>query len=241
MRLNRNTLMLLVAALAVIGVVLLLNSQSSTTPSGTPTPSPAGAGPLFADLTGGALNGLQVQDNTTGAYIALARAEDGSWVLNATNSADRGANQTLATSAATTFASLNASSSFVSADLAQYGLDAPQYTVFARAGETTYRLYIGSANPQGNRNYVIVEQEGAALVAEATEVVLPPTPEPEATAEAEATAETEATAEVTAEVTEAPSVTRSGEYTIYIVPSANLRRRRRLRRRARPTRSVRWI
>lgn len=219
MRLNRNTLILLVAALVVIGVVFFLNGQSSTsTTTGTPTPTPSGAGPLFTDLTGDAINGLQVQDNVTGAYVALARGEDGAWVLNATNAADRGANQQLANDTAATVAGLTATSSFVSADLAQYGLEAPQYSVFARSGDTTYRIYVGAANPQGNRNYVIVEQDGAALVAESTEVMLPPAPDAEATEEATAEPDAEATAEATAE----PSVTLSGERTIYIVTSANI-------------------
>ncbi len=82
MRLNRGTIILVVASLLVIAAVLVLNNSRATAPgeaSGTATPAPGG--PLFTDADPTAIVRLEVRDNTTGERSVFERGDDGQWTL----------------------------------------------------------------------------------------------------------------------------------------------------------------
>lgn len=94
MRLNRGTIILVVASLLVIAAVLVLNNSRATAPGeagGTATPAPGG--PLFTDADPTAIVRLEVRDNTTGEHAIFERGDDGQWTLletetDAANAAD---------------------------------------------------------------------------------------------------------------------------------------------------------
>ena len=64
------------------------------------------------------------------------------------------------------FLSLNATDSFTSDQLADFGLDQPRYTVLVTADSgTVYQLHVGGQNPTGVRYYTVLEQLAGADVA----------------------------------------------------------------------------
>jgi hypothetical protein len=82
MRLNRGTIILVVASLLVIAAVLVLNNSRATAPgeaSGMATPAPGG--PLFTNTDPTAIVRLEVRDNTTGERSVFERGDDGQWTL----------------------------------------------------------------------------------------------------------------------------------------------------------------
>ncbi|MFQ3567744.1 MAG: hypothetical protein SNJ59_12175 [Aggregatilineales bacterium] len=82
MRLNRGTIILVVASLLVIAAVLVLNNSRATAPgeaNGTATPAPGG--PLFTEADPTAIVRLEVRDNTTGERSVFERGDDGQWIL----------------------------------------------------------------------------------------------------------------------------------------------------------------
>ncbi|MGQ9909436.1 MAG: DUF4340 domain-containing protein, partial [Candidatus Flexifilum sp.] len=238
MRLNRGTIILLVVGLIVIGAVLVINNQQANAPAApTATPQP-GAGPILADITAADITGLQVRNNDTGAYTALARAADGTWAVDATLRTDRAVDQAAAQDAINRAGSLASVDRFESGDLAQFGLDTPRFTVYIETANGAYYIHVGDQNPF-NRTYLVVQtQDVTPFDPEVTPDPDAPTAEPEATAEAAAEATAEATPEATAEATpevapvaietSAPEptpqtlVTLSGTQLIYTIIAANI-------------------
>lgn len=218
MRLNRGTLILVAAALIVIVGVLVLNSQQAAAP-GDPTPAAtvAGAGPILNTVTAEAVTAVQVRDNVSGAYTALARNPAGEWVIAATNRTDRAVDQARALEAVSNAAELTSVDRFESADLASFGLDTPQFTLYVETADGAFYVHVGDQNAF-NRTYLAVQS------ADVTPFALEVTAEPEAaTTEAapETTPDAAATVEVTPEVTVEP-VTLAGTQTVYTIIAASI-------------------
>lgn len=178
MRLTRGTLLLIIAAVAVIVAVLLINASPASAPAApTATAGSAAGGPLFPGLDAASVARFTVRDSS-GVSVTYARSADGVWALDGDTTGytlDSGALD----GQMTAFAGLSAFDTFPSDALAEFGLDAPAALITAQtSGGASVALYVGGANPTGNRRYVVAVTGG---VAEAT-------PEAEATAEAGALA-----------------------------------------------------
>ncbi len=204
MRLNRTTVILLVVCAAVIVGVLVLTSNQASAPDntasgGSPLVNTAAVvGPLFPDLEQQSVVALEVVDNQTGDQVRLARAADAAWeITRATYGTTRATDESAALSALDTLLTLQANDRFDSDNLADFGLATPAYIITLTTDDgTLHTVYVGSANPAGNRRYLYITQSepGAA------------TPEPEAAATA-----TPAAADATEEaaVTAAPHIART--------------------------------
>jgi hypothetical protein len=236
MRLNRGTIVLLVASLVVIIIVLVINSQQATAPDVTPTAASAAAaaGPLFPDIAltdnQGNINRFEVVDNVTSTRIVMTKDDGGVWTIaESGNPQQLATDQTKAVGLMSNLASLAATDSFTTDNLADFGLDAPRYvmTLTAKDG-TTYSITIGNQSPTNPRYYAlkgddkttvyIVPKETVDLVASTVmnpPYVPTPTPSPTftatpnpvsevdqtATAVVNLTATAQATLEMTPEVT----------------------------------------
>ncbi len=196
MRLNRGTITLLVGSALVIIAVLLFNSIATAPGSATATAT-GSAGPLFEGLEADAIARLEIASNTNGDHTVLLKDAGGAWnITDVTYGTDRAVQQDSASEAITNFADLQANDSFVAENLADFGLDQPDYVITAQAGETTYTIYVGNQNPTGNRYYVMTATGQA-------EAIVPPPAAEEATEEATAETAENATQEATEETTEA--------------------------------------
>jgi hypothetical protein len=82
MRLNRGTLVLLViAAVIIIGVLVINNNQATAPADATPT-SEQISEPLFAGITSNTLARFEIRDNTTGSRTVLTRTSENVWGLD---------------------------------------------------------------------------------------------------------------------------------------------------------------
>lgn len=195
MRLNRGTI-LLILALAVIIVAALLINRNSESAQVAPTVSPTVAlgGPLFEtlDANPSAVTRLQVRNNTTGESIAYVQTEDGVWMIEGSSA---NIDQQAITDTVQTLAALDSNDTFEGDDPAAFGLDQPDYAVFLSTSDsdTVYAMYLGGKTFNNARNYVTTATLSAAELPATT-------PLAEATAEATEAA-TEATLEVTPEAT----------------------------------------
>lgn len=166
MRMNRGTIILVVASILVIAAVLVFNNIASAPDEGTPTPASSGGGPLFEDLSAETLTRLSLLNNTDDEQTVLSKDEGGAWSIEeATHSTERATDQDAAAQAATDFASLTANDSFTAENLADFGLEEPAYTLRAEgAEETTYVVHIGNENPTGNRYYALREGDEEPII-----------------------------------------------------------------------------
>jgi hypothetical protein len=171
MRLNRGTIILLVISLAVIiGVVVISNNQANQPQAVTPTP--AGGGPLFEGVTADQIISLAVLDNSTGEFTRISRASaDEDWqVIGPQDLAENEIDQGKATDAVNNVLLLASDSSFEAENLADFGLDQPDYTIEVdTGGESLSVLLVGNRNPSGNRYYVIPRQIEVTMISDATE------------------------------------------------------------------------
>ncbi len=176
MRLNRSTIIFIVALLAFIVVVLLLNQNQATAPGDTtitPTSAPVALLPGVDNTT---LARLEVRDNTTGERIVLTKAAaDGAWLYDNTTRAEPGAetdvsgtqqaDPTVLSALIPLLTNLNSADSFDDSNLANFGLTNPQYTVLATTYDgAVFLVHIGGQSRVNPRYYVIVEQAGSANV-----------------------------------------------------------------------------
>ncbi|MBK8029229.1 MAG: hypothetical protein IPK17_06890 [Chloroflexi bacterium] len=176
MRLNRSTIIFIVALLAFIVVVLLLNQNQATAPGDTtvtPTSAPVALLPGVDNTT---LARLEVRDNTTGERIVLTKATaDGAWLYDNTTRAEPGvetevsgtqqADPTVLSALIPLLTNLNSADSFEDANLANFGLTSPLYTVLATTYDgAVFLVHIGGQSRVNPRYYVIVEQAGSANV-----------------------------------------------------------------------------
>jgi len=159
MRLNRGTLLIIVLSIVVIvGAYLFTSNQSNQTAAVTPTP--AGGGPLFPDLTADDVISLAVSETTGGAFTRIAReSTEADWSVTGPQDAETREQDPEAIATAIDEAvSLSAESSFEADDLAEFGLDAPGFTIEIDTDESLYAVLIGDANPGQTRSYVLVRE-----------------------------------------------------------------------------------
>lgn len=213
MRLNRGTITLLVGSALVIIAVLLFNSVATAPGSATATAT-GSAGPLFDGLEADAVARLEIASNTNGDHTVLLKDAGGAWgITEVTYGTDRAVQQDSVSEAITGFADLQANDSFVAENLADFGLDQPDYVITAQAGETTYTIYVGNQNPTGNRYYVLIATGQAEAITPPPAAEEPTTEATAETTETPAEATSAATEEVTAEATEAATAAATEEVT----------------------------
>lgn len=222
MRMNRGTLITLAALVIIIIAVLILNNQQANAPTVTATPSNVSGSVLPADTIIGSIMQVQVRDNTTGVYTVLAKASDGVWSIDATNTTDRETDQTAAAAPATSLAGLMYNNTFTSDQLSQFGLANPHYTLLVYLSDGNhYTIHIGDPAATGGRYYAVIESGTgeASLIPSADLLTL-------ATEEAESTATVDPMLAMFAEPTQAllahPLVTLSGTQTIYLIPQTTI-------------------
>lgn len=164
MRLNRSTLLLLVASvIIIIGALFLLSQPASSPENGAEATSTAvSSGPLFPELTADAISRFSARDNVAETQIVLDETGDG-WVITESVIPPRGdVNQDDVVQQLADLAQLQYSDRFESDELASFGLDAPDYTItVARGEDTTQTINVGRLNPAGTRYYVQLEGDPA--------------------------------------------------------------------------------
>ncbi len=165
MKLDRGTLILLVASLVVIGAVLLLSSQPASAPAQTATTTPS-AGPIFPDIADvnnqGKIVRFEVVDNTTTFKVVMTKdASTNVWaVVEATNMQPLATDQTKAVGTMSVLASLTALDRFETDKPADFGLDAPKYTMTLTDSDgKTYVLKIGNQAAANPRYYGQVNED----------------------------------------------------------------------------------
>jgi hypothetical protein len=238
MRLNRGTILLAVALIAIIVIAALLSSQTaSTTATATPAPTQETVR-LFPELDGARATRLEVRNNISGVNTVLTRDPSFLWSVAATGASvgteNRDVDQVAVPGFMVTYAQLASTQNFQADDIASYGLDQPTQTITMTTDDGgLYTLHVGNANLGGSRYFVIVETtagSGApAPTAAPTVDAAAATPEvtPETTAESEAAAtatpaasDADATAEPSA--TPTPLVSLTGTQTIYLAPKTEI-------------------
>jgi asparagine N-glycosylation enzyme membrane subunit Stt3 len=219
MKLNRGTLLLALASLVVIIAMLLLSGQPASAPTSTPTPTGEGAGPLFpeiADTTAQAgIVRFEVVNNSDSSKVVMTKDDAGVWtVVEATNAQQLATDQTKAINAMSQLASLNAAERFTAENLADFGLDAPTYTLTLTDKDgKTYVVRIGNKASASPRYYALVNDDMTTVYfVQATTVdgltrnitqpayVPSPTPSPSPTATPNPYSEVEQTATAQAEM-----------------------------------------
>jgi len=159
MRLDRNTLILIVVLLAVVAGALFVTNQQASVPATTATPNPA-SGILFAEVANsGVIARIEVREAVTSSFVELTRRDVQTWAISGTGAlADRDANSTQIETTATQLSTVEYTSSFESEALADFGLTAPQYAVVVETGAgAAYTLYIGARTPTNPRYYAVLE------------------------------------------------------------------------------------
>jgi hypothetical protein len=235
MRLNRGTILLLLASLVVIVAVLALNSQRTSAPDVTPTATTsAAAGPIFptiADVNNQSnIVRFEVTDNTAGTKVVMTKDAANVWtVVESASPSDLATDQTAAVGTMSVLASLNAVDSFTTENLADFGLDQPKYTMVLTDTESkTYTVKIGNQSPANPRYYALVDDNTTTVyvllkdlvdglirqiteppyVAPPTPTITPtPSPNPYSEVEQTATAVVEQTATASALLELTPEVT----------------------------------
>ncbi|MBK8024406.1 MAG: DUF4340 domain-containing protein [Chloroflexi bacterium] len=221
MRLNRGTIILIAALVLVFaGALVISNQQASTSTTPTATPNPE-AGPLFAALDPATVARYELRQAGTGSYVELARLDAANWSLDGSaEEAGRVPDSTLIESTLGQLADIEFTTSFESDQLADFGLTAPQYTLFVETGTGEgYTLYIGAKAPTNPRYYAVLAEGVAAPPPEAT-----PEATVEATAEATAEAADVAALDPFANLLDQVVQTRPADFTlsgtqkIYVIP-----------------------
>ncbi len=199
MRLNRGTILLLLASLIVIVAVALLNSQRTSAPDVTPTATlGAGAGPIFptiADVNNqGTIVKFEVTNTVDNQKVVMTKDAANVWTITKSASpSELATDQTKAVGTMSVLASLTALDSFTTDTLADFGLDQPKYTmVLTDKDNKTYTLKIGNQSPANPRYYGLVDDNTTTvyvlskdlidgLIKQITEPPYVPSPTPTAT------------------------------------------------------------
>ncbi len=167
MRLNRNTLILLVVSLIVIVGALLLSNNPASAPDAEPEATEDVAKRLFPDLNSDTVFRFDIVNNTNGEATHLARSPEGVWYVEEATYALEGAtvDQVQAVGRMDMFATLEAEDRFEVDDLEPFGLVEPQYTlsVTTDTGEV-YTLHVGGKNAANNRYYALVGDDTSTVV-----------------------------------------------------------------------------
>ena len=158
MRLNRGTLILLLASVVIIVAVLVVNNNPAPEPEAETVVNEDG-GPLLPDLTEDDVVSLAVSESETGEFGRVARdpADETMWtVTTLLDNADRVVDQTAAAQAIADALTLEADSSFEIESLTEFGLDAPTYLIeIDTGGDALNVVFVGDENPTGTRYYVM--------------------------------------------------------------------------------------
>ncbi|MEZ4669680.1 MAG: DUF4340 domain-containing protein [Anaerolineae bacterium] len=166
MRFNRGTLGLIVVSIVVIAAVLLFNNQQASAPSAAATATGApGSGPLFPDISDvnnqSKIVRFEVVDTTANSKVVMTKDEAGVWtVADATNTQALATDQTKAVGTMSVLASLAAVDRFETDKLADFGLDAPKYTMTLTDSDgKTYAVKVGNKAAANPRYYVLVNDD----------------------------------------------------------------------------------
>lgn len=166
MRFDRGTLILLVASLIVIGAVLLLSSQPAAAPAQTAATTTPSVGPIFPDIADvnnqGKIVRFEVVDNTTTFKVVMTKdATTNVWaVVEATNIQQLPTDQVKAVGTMSVLASLTALDRFETDKPADFGLDAPKYTLTLTDSDgKTFVLKIGNQAAANPRYYAQVNED----------------------------------------------------------------------------------
>jgi hypothetical protein len=197
MRLNRNTVLILLVSVIVIVVTSLFLNNPISTPGNT-TPTAEGfVGRVFPDLTLENVNGLRVRDEVAATETAYAQDAEGTWNIAfttlATASLTTNLTQTTMDERVANIIAVEAPESFTTDDLVPFGLDAPAFTLTITTRDNqTFTLKIGQKNPAGNRYYALLGEDASKVylltgvgridpvtqLAATPPIVVPPTPTP---------------------------------------------------------------
>ena len=159
MMLKRRTLLLLVSAIALLGVVLLFEGNRSLTTNNNGDPSTesglssdeSSSGELMFPFAEEDVSALTVERPAD--TVAFEKSEQGIWQMSApeTGLAEPGAIAFLLTQ----ITNPSANTLTVPAnDLSDFGLDNPTATVSLTANESTYQLTVGGTDFTGDQRYV---------------------------------------------------------------------------------------
>jgi hypothetical protein len=146
--------------------VLLLNNQPASAPGGTATATGvAGSGPLFPDIADVANQNKIVRfeavDVAFSGKVVMTKDEAGVWTVSeATNTQTLATDQTKAVGTMSVLASLSAVDRFETDKLADFGLDAPKYTLLLTDSDgKTYGVKVGNKAAANPRYYVLVNDD----------------------------------------------------------------------------------
>lgn len=157
MRLDRNTIILIVVSILVIGAGLILSNQPTSAP--TETQEAVERVPMFPELTAETVVSITVQDKSgeVESTTTLERSAQAIWSIAETNTALEGEiDQQQVSTALASIVGMEAINSFEAEDdLSPFGLDAPIYTITLRnTTDQEITLYVGNENPGGTSYYV---------------------------------------------------------------------------------------
>jgi hypothetical protein len=166
MRLNRGTLVLLAASLIVIVVVGIISSQRANAPDIPPTSAAVTTGgPVFPDIASvdaqGTLNRMEIVDNVATTRFVMTKDAGGVWtIVESAAPQQLATDQTQAVGTMSNLASLTATDTFTTDNLADFGLDQPRYTMtLGDALGKTYTLKVGNQSPTNPRYYALVNDD----------------------------------------------------------------------------------
>ncbi len=159
---RRNTWILLVLLVALVGFFFYLKNHKAQEASATPTPGTGAAAetPLFS-ASAGAPTDITVKD-TTGNAVEIARNETGAWVLKAPKNAP--ADQGSAEAAASQVTALRVLSS-VQLDPSLVGLQKPLYIMsFKFTDGSSHTLNVGDLTPIQDGYYTTLDGGSVKVV-----------------------------------------------------------------------------
>ena len=148
---RRNTWILLIVLVALVGAAFYLNNQKKT--SATPA-TPASQQYLFTSQDGNPTD-IKIEDTAAGHSVEIARDSTGTWVVKAPTAA--AASQGQAEAAATQITSLSLFGN-VQLGLDVVGLDKPAYVMTVTFDSAkTHKVLIGEVTPIQTGYYVQVD------------------------------------------------------------------------------------
>jgi hypothetical protein len=160
MRINRSTLLFIVACIIVTIAALVFLNTPAFAPNGGSTATPAVTARVFPDLTAENLARIAIKDTIAEAEIVFIKQPDGNWKVDNADSAITGElNQASVAEAADNLAQA-AAETFPAEDTSAFGLEAPAYTVsFTTDAGDVNTLQLGNKNPAGNAYYALLNDD----------------------------------------------------------------------------------
>ncbi|MFN8375001.1 MAG: DUF4340 domain-containing protein [Anaerolineae bacterium] len=161
MRLNRGTIALLVLSLVVIIAISIFSNQPPAAATPTPTVAGTSTGPVFASIDTSTVNRFEVRDLNSGQGTVMTRDAALVWsVTEAITPGTTAVDQARINTQLGNFTTLNATDRFTATNLADFGLDAPDYTIsITRLDGTINTVRVGNTNPGASRYYVMVDNQ----------------------------------------------------------------------------------